>query len=361
MRPVIKGARPNNYSPPNTLRFNGQNATLIQSFLQTNNPTLSDCRDLWLRAVRAQYLSRKPRRYKALLRAAKLIENRIKSIYKSAASSLLSRLGEHCSYCGGPLSAIVEVEHVLPKSEYPTFSTDWDNFLLSCGPCNNKKKTIPSRTEVRNWLGIDITTENDCLSQIRDNHYVWPDKEPRSHQLFNLRMVYWETQTKIWTPLSMQDASDLSNRIVATHIPSLTVEADIGSIHGAVSVRVLMEPDTSFDNHASTPSLRAQEMIDLCGLNEIRRSSASYDRRVFNRTKAWFTAISALNSLVNATPQTFDLNWNTVGPNAEKTGFFDVWFTLFQNHNDPHGVNLGSRFVREFQNHFPNTDLTHFP
>ena len=51
----------------------------------------------------------------------------------------LDIFNQECSYCGIKLKS-VEVDHYLPKSEFPYLSYCYDNYLLSCSDCNQKLK-----------------------------------------------------------------------------------------------------------------------------------------------------------------------------------------------------------------------------
>ena len=73
-------------------------------------------------------------------------EHVIKEDYKDygrARKVLLANFGSYCSYCGIHLSngALFQTEHIQPKGlpQYAQLKTKWDNFLLSCSTCNNKK------------------------------------------------------------------------------------------------------------------------------------------------------------------------------------------------------------------------------
>jgi len=49
----------------------------------------------------------------------------------------LAGIGERCMWCSGSESC--QVEHFRPKELFPHLSMSWDNFLWSCGLCNNHK------------------------------------------------------------------------------------------------------------------------------------------------------------------------------------------------------------------------------
>ena len=76
--------------------------------------------------------------------------------YSDACPSLITRLGEYCSYCEFRISHVPEVEHVISKSEGGD-KTAWNNLLLGCKYCNTRKLA-------------KITPEDV-------DHYVWPDTD----------------------------------------------------------------------------------------------------------------------------------------------------------------------------------------
>ncbi len=60
--------------------------------------------------------------------------------YDQAKPLLLSRIGQHCSYCereGAPQD--LHVEHIYPKAPHPALELSWDNFLVACSSCNTYK------------------------------------------------------------------------------------------------------------------------------------------------------------------------------------------------------------------------------
>jgi 5-methylcytosine-specific restriction endonuclease McrA len=189
MRPVDKGPPPAAYVPPAKLRFSGPNRVLFNKLLGTNTPTMSACLNIWLRVVKAQAAKNRPKGYKSLVKAKEAIEPRVEGTYKCAALPLTGAIGEFCSYCEGRIPGLLEVEHVLPKSQYPTFAVDWANFLLACGPCNTNKGNTPNRTMVRKWLGSAIRSETQCHGQVRrSGRYQWPDVNDETYRLFPVEL-----------------------------------------------------------------------------------------------------------------------------------------------------------------------------
>src|SRR4051794_22162925 len=121
MRPLNRGARPAAYNPPASLKFLGANAATMKKLLGTDTPTLAACLGVWLRVV--QSWKRKPKNHKDWLAAKKAVESRVEDIYKTAGVPLIGSIGEYCSYCGSRIPGLLEVEHVMPKAQYPTYAT----------------------------------------------------------------------------------------------------------------------------------------------------------------------------------------------------------------------------------------------
>lgn len=59
--------------------------------------------------------------------------------YSEYQSDLFNKIGGYCSYCEMPLPHDVEIEHKLPKRQYPVYKHKWKNLLLSCKNCNTHK------------------------------------------------------------------------------------------------------------------------------------------------------------------------------------------------------------------------------
>lgn len=61
------------------------------------------------------------------------------SHYREAASDLVTRLGDYCSYCERQIETHLAVEHVQPKSHHDKLRNEWSNLLLGCVNCNSIK------------------------------------------------------------------------------------------------------------------------------------------------------------------------------------------------------------------------------
>ena len=73
-----------------------------------------------------------------------------KTIFNTIKQNVISHLriqqNNLCCYCKYKLGfdiRQVEIEHIIPKAEYPNFTFEPLNLALSCPACNTKKNTKP--------------------------------------------------------------------------------------------------------------------------------------------------------------------------------------------------------------------------
>jgi 5-methylcytosine-specific restriction endonuclease McrA len=364
MRPVNKPASNSQYAPPAILTFARGNAQLLKKLtgaaLTPGNckVTLTQVLGWLLKNATGSALSGlSASEQKTLI---KVLEERVASIYKTAAAPLTQALGAYCSYCGTGLPGLVEIEHTVPKAPYPTFATEWKGFLLSCGPCNTSKGNDPDRAQSTVWTRMKGPAEQDLYDEIR-RRYVWPDQDHTCWLDLPAELDYLDVASNRWVPLTTSHSTDLDNVLVAYDVLNHQVLADI-NVGGTllrnvqVAVRVRAVPGKPW----------ADDMIDLVGLNEdmVSPATGTYDRRQMNRTRAWFDALEACRQLSTAkSPQGFDLLWRQVPVFAARSGFYAVWLTVLQQFQDPFGVDCAARFVADTNTvlHFPNTCTTHLP
>ncbi|MEM9544896.1 MAG: HNH endonuclease [Bacteroidota bacterium] len=334
----------------------------MKNIFGTSNPSLSQCLAFWLASVKkVAYPTKKTVSASSKLIALKAIKKRIDEIYKQAGVPLTQRLGNFCSYCEIPLHGLVEVEHIVPKSHYPAFSTDWYNFLMSCGPCNNKKWNNPDRSTVKAWIKKANPTEKDYKKEIRKKHYIWPDINSSSYRDLPCELWFNDPSGKGWKKKGTWEAADFRNHVVSMSIPDRTVKAAIYSKSSVMNVNVEVRIST-----LNSTTSRGTEMINLCGLNIPGDSSSTYDRRLINRTLAWFTITMAAGLLENVTTKAeFDLMWPLVLSHAQSTGFYSVWVTILDTYvtNWNKNMKLSTLFVNDSDQplYFPNTDKSEVP
>ena len=65
----------------------------------------------------------------------------IRSSIRSDAVHLYEAFHGKCAFCESCMAHVSspQVEHYRPKSKYPDAAFDWENWLLSCGRCNDRK------------------------------------------------------------------------------------------------------------------------------------------------------------------------------------------------------------------------------
>lgn len=364
MRPVNKGDRGNDYpydldTDLKTVKpFTFQKQAIVN--LVGTKPTLEQVLvNIWLRMVKLNP-NKRPSDYDDLNAALPRVKEVIGDTYKQASVPLTTRLGAFCSFCESPVTGLLEVEHIAPKAEYPTYSVIWENFLLACSACNTAKSNIPSRSTVRAWLGNNAPTERQYYDEITKRHYIWPDKDKDAYSGFSVDLYYQSQPSNQWKKLLEQDSVDFENIHLGTDINHRTVRAKIkiGQKYFTRNVEVRLSPNNN--------NKYAKEMIELCKLNDLGNTGSTYDRRVVNRTEAWFSVLIALNSLLLTNNQAqFNQQWKVVLITAKSVGFYSVWITILQrlNWSDPSGNDLLGRFINETNtpNLFPGTDTANVP
>ncbi len=162
------------------------------------------------------------------------------SEYGAAYPSLVTSIGRYCSFCEAPLKN-GQVEHVLPKEEYPHLRLSWSNFLLACLNCNATKGVWPKvefgGRQVAFWPDTDNTARAfeyhlhqsprpagtladadraraaELLSRTGVDrspaHPRWSNKDDR----WELRYEAWEQATECLSDLTQEDTQIHRKRI----------------------------------------------------------------------------------------------------------------------------------------------------
>jgi hypothetical protein len=363
MRPVNKGNRPANY-PYCTNPAAGYNGTWtfnsvgIQTIFATRTPTVDQC--LVLATTIAQVESQQipqPANYATMKSCIAPISNHISGDtgnagYKQAAKFLLQNIGPFCSYCDSPLSGNVDVEHVAPKAGYPYFSVDWNNLVLACTACNSYKLEQPSRA----WMVANVFrnqqpgNESDYVNAIRTLFAVWPDQSQGASYLAMQAGIQaaagGAALAKPYATGQSVQSVDYTTNVVTAQV------FNANNALTAMAVQVLLTPRAVGipPNTVVTTQVQAQNTIALTRLNETQPNSI-YDRRVVNRTQAWFTVLAQLSLLDQAAANAalFDAIWGMTLTLAAKTGFFSVWLKVLTESGatDPNHVLLAVRFRQE--------------
>lgn len=302
----------------------------------TAYPTMSDCLGLWEEEVTSGPVAAD----KAVVLPR--IKRAVDRAYRCAATPLLEAYGRYCAYCESPISELVQVEHLLPKSQYPPYAVDADNLLLACGPCNRRKSDTPTRAHAAAW----ITTANPGPAQyeqaIRDQHYCWPDRDPSRAWL---PLQFEAVDNGNWTPVSDGDAV-AADLVQTSPMHGVPVRADLPALNlWDVEIRVVVTA-------GSTSAARGTEMIGLCGLNET--STGTNDNRVHHRTRVWLDAVAHWHAeLGGATAVPSGLSRRLLDV-AGFSGCFSVWAAT----GEAILPGLSQLFTTETAQWFPGTDAT---
>lgn len=342
MRPVLKGDGPG-YVPPANLSWNRLNnqgqqtpayTALISVFNVTTYPdtlvlNVADC----LRMVLEINLKLVTGPSTAAAKSA--IMEKASEVYKLASIPLVDAVGAFCAFCETRITGLVEVEHVANKATYPTYMTTWANFVPTCGPCNTAKANKPDRATVVGWdrrLNPDAPDDTPFYDVIRD-HYAWPDRWNNTYQFFPLDFQMSLDDGASWVSLSLADAVDLqTNYMVRFDLKQRKVWADLWhdqELHEGVLARVLVLPEDD-------------DLVALCRLNKAD-TQGTYDRRLFNRTLAWFTALDILRPIMQIQDEEQFLHfWPVVHYMSVGTGFWSLWVTILSQFDDfddpPHSL-----------------------
>jgi 5-methylcytosine-specific restriction endonuclease McrA len=371
MRPVDKPAGTSigvstRYTPVATFTFSkGKAKTLAIAKWHTKSPTTAQA------LTELQRINRKAKNQRTNDENTlkKAISGKVGDEYKRAGSVLLFFLGNFCSYCETFIAQLAEVEHVLPKSVITTQALEWDNFLLSCGPCNNAKSNNPSRGEVQTLTGSPaLPTEPQYQQALRD-YYVFPDHDAKSYKWMTYVLA---KVSAVVTALPRDQQESIMHKDVNYDPFARTVKAMIYNpatkAYTTSVVRVTVTGTGGTGTHQPTNAAAAKRTIDLLELNALRGDADSYDSRVTRRTQRWFDALKAIkriDNLSNTTPQQqYDDLWDQVMDTAKAGGFFSTWLTVFNIY--PYQTRLGDNYNAKFLslvnvNNFRNTEKSKLP
>ncbi len=134
---------------------------------------------------------------------------------RDAYPDLRKNFGDYCCYCEAKTPHSAQVEHFLPKSQYPEYTFCWENLLLACSTCNEKKgtKEIKFRPDKDNTFlvflykeGIGAVPNSKILTQEqREQAQIMIDVLGLSRDLSankttkrTTREALWEDRDQTW-------------------------------------------------------------------------------------------------------------------------------------------------------------------
>ena len=335
MRPVTKG-KGASYAPAATVswkRYNNEGnqtasyTALITVFNIKNypDPLVRNVADCLLMVLKINLKVVKGPKAQP---AKNAIMNKVSEVYKLASGPLVKAVGAFCAFCETSIPGLVEVEHVANKAMYPTYMVKWENFLPTCGPCNTAKGNKPDRDTVASWKpAIDANQLKDkpFYDRIRAD-YTWPDLDSDTYQFFPLDFQMSDDDGDTWESLSLADAANLKvNFLASSNLQQRKVWATLKhgrNVYQGVQVRVQVKPVD-------------QDLVKLCQLNKNEASAGTYDRRAYNRTLAWFSALDILRPLMQIDDEEQFLQlWPLVHYASAAMGFWSLWVTLLSQFDD---------------------------
>ncbi|NET70014.1 MAG: HNH endonuclease [Sphaerospermopsis sp. SIO1G2] len=209
--------------------------------------------------------------------------------YKDARGDLIDNFGEYCSYCETRLSSSLDVEHILPKAQFPDEEKNWENFCLACKNCNSTKKSPMEKRWDSSWKNL----------------------HPTSAKIAARSEFYWIDH-------------DNTFRIVEY------AKGGIVKVNSGLSIEEQQV---------------AQATIKMVGLDRIPNPDPQMkDCRWLNRKEAWEKAEIALQRLSKCNDQeSLEAMRDSVIDQAVTQGFFSVWMTVFKDN-----PNMLKRFIAAF-------------
>lgn len=358
-----------NYTPVTNFKYIVGNAKLLAvAKWGTNKPTTAQA------VAELQRINRKAKATRTAKEKAfkKATGTKVGAEYKKAAPILMYYLGSYCSYCENIIAQLVEVEHVLPKSTMATEALNWDNFLLSCGPCNNAKSNNPSFTTMQTLLALPALPTSAEYTNGLQQYYVWPDKDTQSYEW--MRYALCSVAGTTFTTLPDDQQASLEHKKVKYFPVTRNVRANIydptaGVYLLSTNVRVRLSGTGGPTAHVGSAKA-VDRSIALLQLNEQRGDSEAYDSRASRRTQAWFEALDAIKRIQCFKPgftgaqDMYDAMWAQAMSTAKKSGFFSTWLSAFDKY--PYKTYFGETFNSKFlsltnNTNFLNTDKTNLP
>jgi len=199
--------------------------------------------------------------------------------YQDARGDLIDQLGEYCSYCEARLSSSLAVEHILPKSQFPDETTNWENFCLACTNCNSTKGSAMKNRWNSSWQYLPF----DSAKKAARSEFYWPDRDNTFRAIEYLE-------------------------------------------GGKIKVNPSLAPEEQ---------KIAQATIEMVGLDKIPNPDPQKrDRRWHNRRETWEKAKGCLDKIGKCAPNSLEEMRELILDMAQSKGFWSVWMTVFKNDPD---------------------------
>jgi hypothetical protein len=262
-----------------------------------------------------------------------------------ARRALIQSVGAYCSYCSAPIFSHLAIEHVLPKNTFPQSAFAWPNFLLACSTCNSVKGNKPNQATIPGAPKSTADTKNYITNQGALN-YLWPHYDWTQIMLpapfpFRNRLM-WGTFSDRTGEFSGTEEITKKDEEQLYHLwatNQLSIDRWVYYVPGERMrskryFAVALSSDPAFSD---TIQDAVRNIIDLMSLNRVAKvkdSSSTVDRRLFDRTNAWFRAMYVRKELEHA--RLTDKQARDVFPAAleqakltiQATGYWGVWLQV---------------------------------
>ena len=246
--------------------------------------------------------------------------------YGNARLALINNYGQYCNYCGMKVDdSSLAVEHRLPKAEFPGEMVSYDNFFLACPICNSFKGSKPSYNTSENWAIKEQSIKNPKMPQIIAGGYdtqTWPDDK---YAWKGLEPVLVEASSGKEIPVA--SAIDYNNEIIDRKDNKITA---LIQNYKKNPIVVEIRFKEASGKVGKLPK-QLENFIKIVSLNKVSSDEKVSDRRIYNRTIAWFDALSSLRVLSTYPPDSkrFQNYEAAMFRMAKLSGYFSVWSWLF--------------------------------
>lgn len=272
-----------------------------------------------------------------------------KDKYQEATDFLLEEMGAVCAYCEIRIPTHIEVEHMLPQSQFPMLKSHMGNFLLSCNRCNPNKLAHPTRAEMdaalkgtgfapsiqtlkRHNVPMGVTSplsannpnvtypptkfpqkqfeyrlnDLDYLKLLSQGYYRVPEQsDAYAKWNFNLFEINGGTATGAPSQGNSLLRASTNSSTTSSNIIPITQQIDweihrIDEVNKAIIIYIpAIGGSSSGTRHfrvlVDESNPETKRTVDMAKLNQDKLGNR--DRRVLERTEAWFLALAMIKKL----------------------------------------------------------------
>lgn len=298
---------------------------------------ISDEQDGDIKSVREWILEANENSYKKLNTESK----------KKLQQSLFQQYGRYCAYCEIPITSTnPDIEHILPKAQFPALQMYWFNFVPACKICNESfKKNQPKPSQLIGFSKeVDnnqfFTKNNGCKLQYNEH-------DDKSMEQYVSNLEYLQLADEIY----QLPTDENSYKNIDYILYNEGFEINIKHIENYKRLNlnkneiVFTDKTNNFQLRGNffikTNNFKAKNINDLLKLNNINTHDYG-DQRVLGRNKASMIAFNKLKLITKLIPMYFNLNSNSKNRSSfyfsilndfcdtiYSTGFLSVYLKIF--------------------------------